>query len=319
MSGLRGLLLCAALGAIAPVVSSQAPQGDAPRPVAPQGGSTQTWADQQKSQAFATRKLDQSPRRNEWVSISSGGRTLKAWVVYPQVKRKVPVILVLHEVFGLTDSTRNTADEVAAMGYIAIAPDMLSGYGPDGGGTSSFPTTRSAANTLDLLEDQDVYVDLNAWADYGNKLPRANGKFAIVGLTWGGGVAFRYAVTAPRKDLKAVFVFCVSGPPAYNQGLAHHSKGIHDFQVARSGVPVYGFYGSKDLTGPPDSPVLLSLPATQAAMAAAGNFYDPVIYDGAEHAFMRIGEDPANGNPSNAAADKASLVRLAKLLKTTLK
>lgn len=77
----------------------------------------QTWAVQQRSQAWATQKLDKSPRRSEWVKILNGSRTLKAFVIYPEVKRKVPVILVLHEVFGLTDSTRNTADEIAAMGY----------------------------------------------------------------------------------------------------------------------------------------------------------------------------------------------------------
>jgi carboxymethylenebutenolidase len=253
------------------------------------------------------------------VTISEGSRKLGAWVILPEATGKVPVVLVLHEVFGLTDSTTNTADEVAAMGYIAIVPDMNSGYGPGGGGTSVFPTTRAAGNSLDMVEDKDVYIDLNAWADYGNKLPQANGKLAIVGLTWGGGVAFRYAVTAPRKDLKAVYVFCVSGPPAYNQGPAHHSKGIHDFPVRKTNVPVYGFYGSKDLTGPPDSPVLTSLGDTKVAMAAAGNVFEPVVYEGAEHAFMRIGEDPANKNPANAAADKASLERLEKLLKQNLR
>ena len=280
-------------------------------------GATQTWADQQKSQAFATAKLAKSPRRNEWATIQSGNRKLTAWVDYPAVTGKVPVVLVLHEVFGLTDSTRNTADEIAAMGYITITPDMLSGYGPGGGGTSSFPTTRSAANTLDLLEDEVVDKDLEAWMDYANRLPQANGKLGIVGLTWGGGLAFRYAVTQPRKDLKAVFVFCVAGPPVYNQGPIHHDKLINDWPVHKSAVPVYGFYGSRDLTSP--TPVLQTLDASKAAMAAAGNFYDPVVYEGAEHAFMRIGEDPANGNPANAAADQASLTRLRRLLKDTLK
>jgi carboxymethylenebutenolidase len=274
---------------------------------------------QQKSQSWATEKLARSPRRKEWVTISSGDRKLSAWVIHPQVKGKVLAVLVLHEVFGLTDSTTNTADEVAAMGYIAIVPDMLSGFGPNGGGTSSFRTTHDAGGTLDLREDKDVYVDLNAWADYGNKLHEANGKLAIVGLTWGGGVAFRFAIAAPRKDLKAVFVFCVAGPPDYNQGPTHHDKGIHDFPVVKTTVPVYGFYGSKDLTGPPDAEVLSSLPATKEAMAAAGNMYDPVVYEGAEHAFMRIGEDPANGNPANAAAVKAASERLEKLLKENLK
>jgi carboxymethylenebutenolidase len=308
-------LLWSFLGAVLFFSTSQASiSQDQPAPVQPTGPPGQTWAQQQKSQSFATEKLARSPRRREWITIPLGGRKLGAWVIYPEAAKKAGLVLVLHEAFGLTDSTINTADEVASMGYIAIVPDMISGFGPNGGGTSSFPTTRDGGNALDMREDEDVYVDLNAWVDYGNKLPQANGKFAIVGLTWGGGVAFRYAISAPRPELKAVFVFCVSGPPEYNQGPAHFHKGIHDWPVIKTNVPVYGFYGGKDLTGPPDSPVLYSIPSTKRWMAAVGNFYDPVIYDGAEHAFMRIGEDPKNDNPANAAAAKASLARLEKLL-----
>lgn len=267
----------------------------------------QTWAAQQKSQAWATQKLDKSPRRSEWVTISNRSRTLKAWVDYPEVKGKVPVVLVLHEVFGLTDSTRNTADEIAAMGYIAIVPDMLSGYGPNGGGTSSFPTSRAASQTLTGLSDEAVDGDLNAWADYGDKLPGSNGKFAVMGLSWGGGAAFRYAATTQRKELKAVFVFYDIGPPQETQ---HFPTAPPSISVDKINVPVYGFYGSTD-TRP-----LVTLDATKAAMAAAGKVYDPVVYQGADHAFMRVGEDPVNGNPGDADAVQASLGRLQRLLKT---
>jgi formylglycine-generating enzyme required for sulfatase activity/dienelactone hydrolase len=289
--------------------------GGSARPGAPARqpqGPVNNYERQQRSQAFATEKLAKSPRRNEWVTFQFQGRTLKGWVDYPQVQGKVPVVLVLHEVFGLTDSTRNTADEVAAMGYIAITPDMVAGFGPNGGGTESF-TTESASTALDLREDADVYKDLEAWMDFGNRLPQANGKVGIVGLTWGGGLAFRYAVTNPRKDLKAVYVFTGAGPPVYNQGPAHFNKIINDWVVHKTRVPVYGFYGEMDLTTP--TPVPLSVQDSKRVMAAAGNFYDPVIYEGAEHAYMRLGEDPKNDNPANAVADKASLMRLEKLLK----
>jgi formylglycine-generating enzyme required for sulfatase activity/dienelactone hydrolase len=279
-------------------------------------GPVNNYERQQRSQAFATAKLAKSPRKNEWVTFPFQGRTLKGWVDYPQVQGKVPVILVLHEVFGLTDSTRNTADEVAAMGYIAITPDMVAGFGPNGGGTESF-TTRSASEALDLREDAEVYKDLEAWMDFGNRLPQANGKVGIVGLTWGGGLAFRYAVSKPRKDLKAVYVFTGAGPPVYNQGPAHFNKIINDSVVHKTTVPVYGFYGEMDLTTP--TPVVLSVEDSKRAMAAVGNFYEPVIYEGAEHAYMRFGEDPANENSANAAGDKASLVRLEKLLKENFK
>jgi carboxymethylenebutenolidase len=300
--GFRLYLLGAALAVFAPAAVSQAPQ-----PGANQGGATQTWADQQKSQAWATQKLDESPRRQVWVKLSAAGRTRKAWVVYPQAKGKVPVVLVLHEVFGLTDSTRNTADQVAAMGYIAITPDMLSGFGPDGGDISSFPSSRTASQTMTGLEDEVVNANLRDWVEFGKKLPRSNGKLAVVGLSWGGGAAFRYATTQPR-DVKAVFVFYDVGPPAVTQG-PKRELGLSSYPVDKINVPVYGFYPDKDTR------VMLSLQATKNAMAAAGKTFEPVIYQGAEHAYMRMGEDPANANAANAAAVKASLARLQTLLK----
>jgi carboxymethylenebutenolidase len=300
--------LCSVLVIIAPAAFSQAPQAAQ----APQGGgATQTWADQQRSQAFATEKLAQSPRRNEWVQIARDGRTLKAWVTHPAYKRRTPVVLVLHEVFGLTDSTRNTADQIAAMGYIAITPDMLSGFGPDGGGTSSLPTSRSASQAVVALKDHIVDADINAWADYGNNLAGSNGKLAVVGLSWGGGAAFRYAITQ-RKDMKAVFVFYDVGPPTTTQGIAPNT-GPGVFPVDRIRLPVYGFYPDKDTR------VMASLQATKDAMQAAGKKFDPVIYQGAEHAYMRVGENPADGNPANAAAVKASLARLQTLLANAFK
>lgn len=299
---LRLFLLCAAHAFFAPAAFSQAPQP----------GATQTWAEQQESQAWATQKLNKSPRHQEWVAIPRlGGRTLKAWVDYPDVKGTVPVVLVLHEVFGLTDSTRNTADQIAAMGYIVIAPDMLSGFGPGGGDTRSFPSSRAASETLVGLKDEVVNADLNALADYGNKLPRSNGKLAVVGLSWGGGAAFRYATTQ-RKDVKAVFVFYDVGPPKTTQSIPKE-MGSGSFPVDRINLPVYGFYPDQDTR------VMSSLQATKDAMKAAGKAYDPVIYQGAEHAYMRVGEDPANANPANPAAVKSSLARLQALLKDVLK
>jgi carboxymethylenebutenolidase len=227
--------------------------------------------------------------------------------VYPEAKGKVGVVLVLHEVFGLTDSTRNTADEIAAMGYIAITPDMLSGYGPNGGDVDSFEPPHEASEALTGLSDDAVNSDLNAWADYARKLPGSDGKFAIVGLSWGGGAAFRYVATVQRPDLKAVCVFYDIGPPQETQHFAGTPASI---SVAKIGAPVYGFYPSQDAR------VIKTLQATKAAMAATGKPYDPVIYDGAEHAYMRVGEDPANNNLANAEAVKASHERLENILKS---
>lgn len=290
------LILFAALAVAATCAGAQQNQ-----PPVDHGGG-----DPLRYQPWATARLERSPRQQRWVMLKSGQRELRAWVDEPAGTGRVPVVIVLHEVFGLTDSTRNTADEVAAMGYLVVVPDMLSGYGPDGGDSRSFPTTRSASEMLTGLTDDQVNADLDAWADYGRTLRRADGRLAMVGLSWGGGAAFRYAV-APRKELKAVFVFYDVGPPGVTQGPLR-GQGLSNFPVAGIRIPVHGFYPERDAR------VIASLAATRDAMAGAGKEFDAVIYAGADHAYMRVGEDPADTNPANAEAVSASLARLRRLL-----
>ena len=93
-----------------------------------------------QAQDWAKSILDKSPRHQEWVKVKYGSRTVDAFVVYPEVSHKAPVVLLIHEIFGLSDWARSMADDIAAIGYIVIAPDLVSGFGPNGGGTSAFPT-----------------------------------------------------------------------------------------------------------------------------------------------------------------------------------
>ncbi|HEY1939079.1 MAG TPA: dienelactone hydrolase family protein [Candidatus Angelobacter sp.] len=222
------------------------------------------------AQDWAKQKLEKSPRHQEWVQLKHDNRTVQAFVVYPEVKQKAPVVIVIHEIFGLTDWARSMADQLAANGYIAIAPDLLSGMGPKGGGTSEFSGTQDAMKAVSGLNPDQVTADLNAAADYGKKLPAASGKLAVAGFCWGGGQSFRFATN--RKDLSAAFVFYGPGPS----------------DVASITAPVYGFYAGEDAR------IGATIPATEAAMKAAGKKYDPVTYAGAGHGFMRAGEDPAN-------------------------
>lgn len=264
-----------------------------------------TWQDLQTSQAWATEQLRKSPRRHQWVEIALGGRTLKALLTYPPTEHPAPVVLVLHEVFGLTDSTLATADAIAAMGYPTLAPDMLSGFAPDGGGSSGFPSTRAAGNFMTLLPDDTVNATLNAWSDYAARLPGSDGSMAVVGLSWGGGAAFRYAASGVHRDhLRAVYVFYDVGPPAVTQGPEKFDKDAAAVSLDRLDVPVHGFYPQRDTR------VMASLQRTRDAMTAAGKPFDAVVYPGAEHAYMRLGAAPGDGNPANAAALKASLARL---------
>ncbi len=218
-------------------------------------------------QDWAKAKLDKSSRHQEWVKVKYDNRTVDAYVVYPEVSGKAPVVLLIHEIFGLSDWARSMADDIAAMGYIVIAPDLLSGDGPNGGGTSAFPDQQAVIKAVSGLNPDTVNADLDATADYALKFPAANGKLAVVGFCWGGGKSF--AFSTQRKDLSAAFVFYGPPPPA------DAMKNIT--------APVYGFYGGSDAR------ISATVPTAKDEMTAAGKKYDPVIYPDAGHGFMRAG------------------------------
>src|SRR5579864_6637131 len=154
------------------------------------------------AQDWAKAKVEKSPRHREWVTVKHDGRSVETYVVYPESKSKTPVVLVIHEIFGMTDWVQELADEVAEAGYIAVAPDLLSGMGPNGGRSSDFPQGKATEAVSHLNPDQ-VTGDLNAAADYGKKLPASNGKLYVAGFCWGGGQTFRFATN--RGDLAAAF------------------------------------------------------------------------------------------------------------------
>src|SRR5579863_3149657 len=243
------------------------------------------------AQDWAKSRLEASPRHREYVQLKRDNRTIQAFVVYPESKSKAPVVVLIHEIFGLVDWPKEMADELAAQGFIVIAPDLLSGFGPNGGGSSEFADQDARVKAVSGLDPDGVMADLDAAADYGKKLPAANGKIAVIGFCWGGSKSFAFA--AHRKDLSAAFVFYGPGPADISSVVA----------------PVYGFYGGNDAR------VDATIPDTTKAMTAAGKKYDPVTYEGAGHGFMRAGEDPGDTNPANKKAREEGFTRLVKLLK----
>src|SRR5580698_9320270 len=142
------------------------------------------------AQDWAKAKLEASPRHHEYVPLKHGSRTVQAFVVYPEVKTKAPVVILIHEIFGLSDWAKEMADELAAEGFIVIAPDLLTGFGPGGGGSSEFPSQDAAVKAVSGLDPEVVMADLDAAADYGKHLPAGNGKIAVTGFCWGGGKSF---------------------------------------------------------------------------------------------------------------------------------
>jgi carboxymethylenebutenolidase len=239
------------------------------------------------AQDFALKRLEKSPRHHEWVEVKHGKRTVHCFVVFPEVKDKATAVLVIHENKGLTDWVRLVADQLAEAGYIAIAPDLLSGFGPNGGKTSDFKSVDAATKALYKLDPAVVTADLNAAGDHVVKLKACNGKLTVCGFCWGGGQTFRFATN--RSDLKAAFVF---------YGSFDHKKD----ELAKIACPVYGFYGGNDAR------INATIPDSVKLMKDVGKTYEPVTYDGAGHGFMRAGEEPgameANRKARNAAWER---------------
>lgn len=253
------------------------------------GGSTAL------AQDWAKTALDKSPRHREYVTVEHGGRKVTTYVVYPEISAKAPVIVLIHEIFGESDWFKLQADELAAKGYIVLAPDLLSQIGPNGGGTDAlFATTGSTdpvTKAVMSLDAGQVNADLDAVADYGKKLPAANGKLFVAGFCWGGGKSFDFATH--RKDLSAAFVFYGTAPKA--EGMASIN------------APVYGFYAENDAR------IGATIPQAITDMKAAGKFYEPVTYAGAGHGFMRAGQQP-DATPGNKKAWDDGFARMLKEL-----
>jgi carboxymethylenebutenolidase len=231
----------------------------------------------------AKASLERSPRHHEWIDVSVPGREAKvaAFVAYPERKDKAPVVLVIQEVYGLTDWIRAVADQLAANGFIAIAPDFLSGRGPGGGGTDKFASRDDVVKEVRGLSAPDVVAVLDAVGRHGTGLPAANGKLATVGFCWGGGQSFNYATKRP--ELGAAVVYYGTSPELDALGAIR--------------APVLGLYGGDDAR------VNATVGPAASKMKELGKTFIEHTYPGAGHGFLRAqdGRDGAN----LAASDKA--------------
>lgn len=236
------------------------------------------------AQDWAREKLEKSPRHGEWVEVKHGDRNVRCFLVFPEVNERATAVLVVHEIFGLTEWVRSIADQLAEAGYIAIAPDLLSGQ--------TYSGVDEARKAISQLSDPQVMADLDAVTAYVAKLPAANGRVTAAGFCWGGATVFKFA--NHNRDLKATYVFYGRGPT--------DRAGVESIQR-----PVYGFYAENDAR------VNETLSETTKAMKAAGKTFEPQSYPGAGHGFMRAGEAP-DASEANREARDASWSRWKSLL-----
>ena len=263
-SCLTGALTLVLVVAAAASAQSTRP-GDAPLP--PDGDA-------------AGKAVQGSPRHGEWVDVPfEDGKTIKTWVVYPERADAAPVVLVIHEIFGMSDWVRGVADSLAAQGFVALAPDLLSGMGPGGGGTDSF-AEGEVRQAIRKVTPEMANARLDAIAKYAVGLPSTTDAVGVVGFCWGGSGSFNYAAHAP-DHLKAAVVFYGTAPA----------------DVSAIKVPVLGNYGGDDAR------VTSTVEPTKAAMDKAAKGYEPHVYAGAGHGFLRqqTGRDGANAKAAEEA------------------
>jgi carboxymethylenebutenolidase len=225
------------------------------------------------SAATAQSRLAASSRHGEWVMVKTGADSVRAWVVYPERKTKAPVVVVIHEIFGVSNWMRAVTDQLAADGYIAIAPDLLTKFNIPNTAAGEPDPEQFRARIREITPDQ-YQPQIRAVAQYAMSLPAAEKKYGLVGFCWGGGAVFEHAARYP--DVKAVVSYYGTTPTNY----------------ASLKTPVLGMYGEND------ERVNSTIARADSAAAQGGFVYEHRRFTGAGHGFLR-GQD---NNAANAAA-----------------
>jgi carboxymethylenebutenolidase len=222
----------------------------------------------------AAARLQASPRHGEYAMISVPGKrdSLRAWVSYPERATKAPVVIVIHEIFGLTTWVRAVADQLAAEGFIAIAPDLLS-FKKLPGSADSAAYVDQYRKAVSELAPKDVKTYLDATAKYGMALPAAAPKYGIVGFCWGGGMSFLHATQTPSLGAAVVYY----GPSPASELITDSLK-----------APVLGLYAGNDAR------VNTTIPPADSTMRAKRKTFEHFIYEGSGHGFLRQ-QSGANG------------------------
>jgi carboxymethylenebutenolidase len=243
------------------------------------------------SAATAAERVAKSPRHAEWVAIKVGATdSVMAWVVYPERRDKAPVVIAIHENTGINTWTRSVADQLAADGFIGIAPDLTTKFRT--GDLKADPDRDAGRAAIGQVTPELGNQIIDAVAKYGMSLPAAQPKYGIVGFCWGGGRSFLHATHAP--GLGASVVYYGSPPNAELMGAIK--------------APVLGLYGGNDAR------INATIPATDSAMKRLGKSYEYHIFEGAGHGFLRA----QDGNEANTSASVQAWPKTIAFFKTKL-
>lgn len=285
--------------------------GDLAAPVATPSGSQGDMSIPPSNNNAAAR-LKASPRHGEWVTVAwePGSKdSIMAWIVYPKTSNaKTPVVVVVHEIFGLSSWVRSVADQLAADGYIAIAPDFLSKLR---GGPTTEELPGDSANKLirSLPPAERQYKAIDAVAKYAMSQPSAAQKYDVIGFCWGGQTVWLHAINGGIPGFSGGVAFY--GPAPFNGPVPNGDS------LKKITKPVMLLSGSKDAR------IGAGMPATDSAMKALGKDYFGKNYEGAVHGFMRAQNDPKPTRDeaeeqANLAAAKDAWPKTLAFLKRTL-
>ncbi|NOT33890.1 MAG: dienelactone hydrolase family protein [Candidatus Eisenbacteria bacterium] len=238
-------------------------------------------------EADAKARLNSTPRHGEFIEVPSASGPRRAWISYPERSDRAGVVIVIHEIFGLSDWIRSVGDQLAADGFIAVVPDLLSGLGPGGGGTDSFPTRDDVVRGVRSLSASDADARLSSVRAWANRLPAANGKWATLGFCWGGARSFEMAAQDTAPDGAVVYY-----------GAAPDS-----LTLTRVRAPILGHFGADDAR------VNGTLPPARVILAAADRSFEVQLHAGAGHGFLRQQADREGANLKAARAAWPSTVK----------
>lgn len=253
---------------------------------------TETGISSQDKNAYIE-TLSNSPRHQEWVEISNNNKIIYNFVVYPEITQPTSVVILIHENKGLTDWVRSLADKIAAEWYIVIAPDLLSNFSPEKQKTTDFENDDAATKAINELDSNSVMSDLASIEKYAKTIPASNGRVVVAWFCWWWAQTYLFATKSP--NLSASLVFYGTAP-------------TDETLLKNINAPVYGFYGGND------NRVNATIDKTKEVMDKYNHYYEYQIYEGAWHAFMRLGE-AADASIENINARDAAWTKLLTILK----
>lgn len=229
---------------------------------------------------------------SKMVEYKDGDQVLEGYLSYDNKGKNRPVVIVVHEWMGLTDSVKKRADRVAKEGYVVFAADIY--------GKGNLPKDKKEASTLSgkfKSDRQLLQRRIQLALETAKQQPKVDtNKVAAIGYCFGGTTVLELARSGADID-----------------GVVSFHGGLSTPTPAQTIIPkVLVLHGAED-PGVPAKEVA----AFEEEMRKAKANWELTKYSGAVHSFTNpeAGNDPSTGNAYNEQADKRSWIAMNNFLK----